>query len=489
MMTSGLLKENMNKGKTKHGMMRIYARLTMLIPAMLLLSSLGMTQCESWVGKSNETELSDAHVIYRGLIKQKNYTEAFESWKIAYEGAPAADGQRTSHYLDGIEIYKDFIKNETDEAKKKEYKEKVNSLYDEAIACVKSGGVTLKCGDGEKCINDKIGQLLGRKGYDMYYHLNSPYSKNLAVLEESVSLLGEDSEYSVLMPYAAIAVYQFKEDKLDQAKTRGVYDIIQKIGEKGKSDARLGSYYEDGLKNANVSFKSIERDIFDCAYFQAKWEPGYRADPSPQTAKNLYNQLKKQGCSESDPLMSELKSTYEKWASSENANRKAEFEASNPAMMANKAYKTGDFQGAISKYREAINEETDPSRKAGYHNSIASILFRKMKKYGDARKEARTALSLRPGWGKPLMMIGDMYATGARKCGDAWNQRLAVLAAIDKYREAKQDPEFASEAASKISKYNSSLPDKSEGHMRSVKEGQSQTVGCWIGERVKVRFQ
>ncbi len=463
-------------------------RLLSIVVTTILLSQGAFAQCESWVGSPNETEASDAHVIYRTSFKSKNYTEAFDSWKKAYEMAPAADGKRTTHYIDGIEIYKSFLKTETDDAKKKEYKAEIVKLYDQAISCIEYGGVTLKCSTDE-CKNARVGQLLGRKGFDMYYTLNSNYSENLKVLEESLAKTGTKAEYSVMMPLAAIAVYQFKNGKLDAEKARTFHAQIQEIAENGKSDERLGNYYEDALKNANASYKEIERDIFDCNYFKSKWEPGYRADATPQKAKDLYNQLKLQGCDDSDPLVAELKSTYEKWAQGVNSQRQAEFEANNPALLASKAYKAGNYQEAIDRYNQAISDETDASKKAGYHTSVASILFRKMKKYGDARGEARKAIKLRPGWGKPIMMIGDMYATGARNCGDSWNQRLAVLAAIDKYQQAKSDPEFASEAASKISKYRSSLPEKAEGHMRGVKPGQKQTVGCWIGESVTVRFQ
>lgn len=463
-------------------------RLLSLVVATMFLIPLAFSQCESWVGSPNETEASDAHVIYRTAFKSKNYKEAFDSWKKAYEMAPSADGKRTTHYIDGIEIYKSFLKEEADEAKKKEYKAEVIKLYDQAISCIESGGVTLKCGTDE-CKKERVGQLLGRKGFDMYYSLNSNYSENLTVLESSLEKTGTQAEYSVMMPLAAIAVYQYKQGKLDADKARMFHSQIQEIAEFGKSDERLGTYYDDALKNANASFKEIEREIFDCAYFKTKWEPAYRNDSSPQKAKDLYNQLKLQGCDDSDPFMAELKGSYEKWAQGVNSQRQAEFEANNPALLASKAYKAGNYQEAIDRYNQAISSESDASRKAGYHTSVASILFRKMKKYGDARAQARKALELRPGWGKPLMMIGDMYATGARNCGDSWNQRLAVLAAIDKYKQAKQDPEFSSEASSKISKYSASLPEKSEGHMRGVKPGQRQTVGCWIGESVSVRFQ
>ena len=76
-----------------------------------------------------------------------------------------------------------------------------------------------------------------------------------------------------------------------------------------------------------------------------------------------------------------------------------------------------------------------------------------------------------------------MYGASARNCGDDWNQRLAIIAAIDKYNYAKSiDPEVASEASERVRKYNASLPDKSEGHMRSVKKGAKETpLVLWLG--------
>ena len=142
-----------------------------------------------------------------------------------------------------------------------------------------------------------------------------------------------------------------------------------------------------------------------------------------------------------------------------------------------------------SAKRAAIDQETDNAKKAKHHFSIASILFRKLKRYNDARKEAKVAASLNPSFGRPHMLIGDMYATTARSCGDSWNQRLAILAAVDKYNKAASvDPSAADEAKSKAGKYRSSFPAKDEGFMRGVKAGTTQKVGCWIGETVRVRF-
>lgn len=87
------------------------------------------------------------------------------------------------------------------------------------------------------------------------------------------------------------------------------------------------------------------------------------------------------------------------------------------------------------------------------------------------------------------MLIGDMYLSGSRSCGDDWNQRLAVIAAIDKYAQARSiDGDVASDANKRIANASGALPSYEDGHMRGIKEGQTATVGCWIGETVRIRF-
>jgi hypothetical protein len=80
-----------------------------------------------------------------------------------------------------------------------------------------------------------------------------------------------------------------------------------------------------------------------------------------------------------------------------------------------------------------------------------------------------------------------LYAS--TKCGDSWDQRLSILAAIDKYRYARNiDPEVRSTADRRIANYRSSRPIESEGFMRGLKKGDEVEVGCWIGETVRLRF-
>ena len=484
---NGLLNENIIKMKTNVAI-KILALATIFCFSNLEVDA----QCESWVGSPQEGEASDAHVVYRGHYKSKEYDLAYESWKTAYEIAPAADGKRASHYIDGIEIHKDKLKRETDEAVKKEYKETITRLYDEAIACYESKSITLSKCDTDECYNDKVAFLMGRKGVDMFYSLSAPYSKNIEVLNQSVAKAGVNSEYVVFDPMARIAVYQFGKNLMTKEDARSIYDTLEKIADHNIANHEtLADFYQQGWASAQGQFATIEREIFDCEFFKNKLRPDYEDDPNnPDVIKSVLGTLKGQGCVAGDPFIDELEMKWKKYASAENAKIQAEFEANNPAVAANKLYKSGDYAGALAKYKEAISIETDNSKKASYLFSSASIEGRKLKNYNSARKLAKEAAALKSGWGRPYMLIGDLYATSARNCGDSWNQRLAILAAIDKYNYAKSiDSEVANEAREKVSKYAGSMPSQEEGFMRKMKAGSNAKAGCWIGESVKVRFK
>ena len=450
-------------------------------------------ECETWVGKANQDKLEESHSVYRGFIKTKNFADAFEPWKMVYDAAPAADGKRDYHYTDGIKIYKDLFQKETDEAKKKEYVAMITGLYDQAIECYQTRSITLKAGTDEAYAT-KIADLYSRKSYDMYYELLTPYSETMEALQYAFEIGGLNTPYTIIVPYANIAVYQFQKELIDKETARLAHDELMKLADHNIANGhQYAEYYEAGRANAVAEFKKIQYQIFDCEYFKGEWMADYEDNKDdPLYARDLYNRLKGRDCADTDPFLVELKTKYEEYAAAANAAKQAEFEANNPRFLARKAYEAGDFEGAISKYRDAINLADDNVEKAKHHFSIASILFRKQNKYSAARSEALKAAELDPTSGRPYSLIGDIYAKSARGCGDSWNQSLAIIAAYDKWAYAKGktlSETSMSSVQSKLSKYSQYFPDQSEGFMRGSKKGAKEKVGCWIGETVSVRFK
>ncbi len=451
-------------------------------------------QYNSWVGQSYEEEASDYHSIYRQALKAEDWTIAEENWKKAYDMAPLADGKRDYHFIDGAKIYVQKYTTETDPAKKEEYKEMISKLYDQAIEAYDKRLIeTSKCKgkDDDDCYDQQIGYVYTRKGFDMFYTLNEPYSSNLAVYDMAIENSGNSIEYTFFDPVSAMVVYQFQKGKMDKEKVLEYFNTMEEIAAYNKeNNERLGAYYEQAWAAAKAKFGPIETDIFDCEYFKPSYMEMYQSDPNDMDQlKNLIGLLKKRNCDENDPFLVELEGKWKTYATKENAKKQAEFDQNNPSRLAKKMYDAGDYDGAIKKYEEAISGEADPEKKASYLFSKASIQFRKLKDYGAARSTAREAAKLKANWGRPYMLIGDMYATGARNCGNSWNQRLAILAAMDKYNYAKSiDPDVAEEATKKVGRYRSSMPSGEDGFMQGFKEGDSTKVGCWIGETVTIRY-
>lgn len=430
-------------------------------------------QCTNWetLTPVQKEEAENAHVVYRQFVKGEQYEQAFTPWSTAYKLAPAADGQRPFHYSDGRKIYMDMFNKETDETKKKEYAEIIQRLYDEEIACYGTEG--------------KDAMLTGRKAFDMFYYLRTPYSKVLATLEKTVEMGGNNTEYVVLDPYARVVVHQFTNELMDKDQARSIYTQLNQIADHNiENHEQYSEQYKQAKESMNGVFATIENYIFDCQYFYDRMIPQYKADPENAELYNeIYTTLIQRGCDKDDPVLAEI-------AAKDRANKMAEFRENNPGYAANEMYKAGDYKGAISKYKEAIAGTADAAEQAKMYFSVASIQFRKLKQYGPARESARKAISLDSSFGKPYELIGDMYATGARSCGKkAWDNSLAILAAIDKYQRAKSvDPSLASSVDKKIRTYSASKPSKEDGFMMKVKEGSTVKVPCWIGETVRIRY-
>ncbi len=457
------------------------------------ISQLSYAQCESWVGSPNQDHLENQHSVYRGFIKTNNFTDAFEPWQEVFAAAPTADGMRDFHYTDGIKIYKDLLTKEADEAKKAEYVDMILKLYDQAIVCYQNRAIQIKGGTDQKYAA-KVADLYARKSYDMYYEYRSPYSETFESLQYALAIGGLESPYTIVVPYANITVYQFLKEQITKEEARAAHDEMVKMCDHNINNGHQYAIYYQQAKDAMLAeFKRIQYQIFDCEYFKTEWMPDYEDNQDdPSFARDLYTRLKARGCEDGDPLMDELRTKWEQYAAEENARRQAEFEANNPGILARKAYEAGNFDESIAKYREAIEGEEDAAGKAKYHFSIASILFRKLNKYGEARAEALKAAELNPDWGRPHALIGDIYSKAARGCGDGWNQSLAILAAYDKWSFAKSkqlNPSVATEVDKKLSRYRAYFPNSEEGFMRGTKQGARAKVGCWIGESVTVRFK
>lgn len=469
--------------------MKVLRNLFLITLLSVFIADAALAQCATWVDSPQKETAENAHVLYRGFLKGKqpadlqklddeSFNIALENWKTAYELAPAADGQRPSHFADGRKIYKAMVAKTTDNAKKKEYNEMVLKLYDNQMECYKNEAF-----------------LWGRKAFDMFYMPSYGYSTTtLDAFKKAMELGGNKTEYLIMDPLGQVLKYLYTAKKATKEDVIKIHGDVETIANHNmENNAKYGEYYKSSFAIFKSHLSEIESEVFDCAYFKEKLLPQYQEKPDDlETLKYVFVTLTRQGCDPEDPDLAEVKSKYETVAAEINAGLEAERRVNNPCYDALQLQKEEKYEEAMKRYQECIasSDDMEPDAKAQVLYSMAFIQTWQFGQYAKARENARKAASLKPGWGKPYILIGDMYGKTSRKCGGDWDNRMAVLAAIEKYAYAKSiDPEVASDANKRIGQYSAAKPEKQEGFMRGIKEGQAVKVGCWIGETVKVRFK
>jgi tetratricopeptide (TPR) repeat protein len=433
-------------------------------------------QCETWVGKPNQEDLMQDHVVYKGFLKENRWEEAFPYWEKVFKLAPYADGRRIDHFYDGQQFYIKKYEQATDPSEKNRLRELAISLFDQEASCTGNPGTAM-----------------ARKGYYMFYNLNAAYPDTYKALKVAMDAQGKDTEYIVLTPMAYVLADQVKNKRISIDEGRDVFTRLVETAEHQISAG--GSYVEQYKQSRDAmmpTLETIESVLFDCNWFKAKLEPEFRTHMADgERVREIYQKLIKQGCADTDPLLVEIREVYEVYAEKEKARLLAEFYQANPGAHAKALVEEGKYNEAIAKYQEAVEKADDNERKAYYYMELATLEFRHLERYSAARENARRSLKLKPNSGQPLILIGDMYARSYRSCGsNDFEQRVVIIAALDKYRQAKAiDDSVAAAANERISRYLSSRPSYEDGHMLGKKEGEKYTIGCWIGESVSLEFQ
>lgn len=471
--------------------MELISRL--LIPGLLLVFGMNdaLAQCGTWNDAPNSDAIQEWHVIYRQFVKNKQpedlaklddgtFDIAFTNWEKCYEAAPNADGQRPSHFIDGRVLLKAKALRTDDAAAKKEFYDRALALYDAEIACYA----------------DKKGYLMGRQAYDKYnlyaYQQIGDPVEAFDLLESAIMEAGNSAEYILFEPLAYMGAFLFKAKRVDQPRAQATFSKAFEIAEYNiENNKEYGEYYKSSLLRAENQLSEVKSDIFDCQYFRSRLVPMYEANPdSLDLLKYVIAKLRSEGCDESEDFMVALDNKYKEMATEINAQLEAERRVNNPGYDAAQLQKEEKYAEAVDRYLEAVEQEEDPEVKAQFLYSVAFIQTWQLNQYSSARSNANKAAGLRDNWGKPYILLGDIYAKLGRISCDDWNSRLAVLAAIDKYNYARSiDSEVGDEASRRISNYSGSMPLKQEGFMRKINEGDTVTVGCGINERVRVRYQ
>ncbi len=467
--------------------MIVLKKVSITLALLVGFTTAALAQCETWTDSSQKEEAENAHVVYRPFLKGKTETDiqalgeedfgiALSNWETAYSLAPAADGQRPTHYIDGIILHKALRAMTDDDEQKVEYSQIIMRLYDEHM----------------QCYTDDANFILGRKAFDMFYSHGYGYTlETLELIKAAMDANGNDSEYILLDPLGQLLVYLYNSEQIDKETVQVMYNQAVEFAEHNiENEHAYQEYYESGLANMNAKIEEIASEVFDCAYFKKSMLPAFEENKTNyEIVSYIWDKMLTQGCEESDPELADLKASYETLYAALQDSLEQDRRDKDPCFDGIKLQEEQRYSEALARYQECLETNEDPEVRAQILYSMAFIQTWEMGQYSSAIRNAREAASLKSGWGRPYILIGDTYAKMSRSSCDDWNQRLAIIAVIDKYSYARSiDPSVADDASRRIGNYTGALPERQDGFMRGVTAGQSVPVSC-IGETVKVRFK
>lgn len=469
-----------------------------MLSLIVLMTGQVSAQCESWEAypKGKETA-QQQHVLYRDLFKSKKYVEAFPIWEELFATVKIPLPAKTTHFSNGITMYKTFAEGEKDKKKKEEYLKKMMELYDQMAAC--------------------LGEFSKDRAWEGYYIYAARGSSVTAIemFEKSIELGKLESPNMVFVPLSQLTVYLFqkKHPKFTADYMRALHKQLKGIAEHNiKNNAKEGEKYKAKWEKVEAEFAKIGGAIWGCDFFVDQNKPKFEADKTnmEQNAKIL--DIIKKKCGVENEFYLEVLALYQPWKDSmdyEEAKRNfgnlcnlkkgkfrekesRDFKKAGDEENAKK-YKEEAFDWYEKSLGDASSEdcETTDEDKGELAYRIAYHHFGKGS-YSNARSFCYKAAEFKSGWGEPYMLIGNMYASSGKRCsggsGTGWDAQVVAWAAMDMWSKAKNiDSSVASKANSSISKYKKYLPTKGDIFQRGLKEGGSYKVGCWIGATTTIR--
>lgn len=443
-------------------MKNVFSKRAMLVLTLVFISSLALNaQNTADYGSDPETckvKLS----TYTEFFKQENYKDAYSSWRWCYINCPAST---KNLYIHGPTILDYMIAQATDNEAKEKYIDTLLMIYDQRIQYY-----------------DEEGRVKGRKANDILKYRPDSTMQAYNLYLESMELMGNKTESSVLGYFTNVTIIFFKNGTLPKETVVENYANVSTIIEAQVAETEDSAKREKIIElGAKIEEMFVNSGAADCDAIISIFAPKFEATPNDidllKKIAKLMEKTRNQDCLTTDLYAKVSEALYSAEKTPEAAHK-----------IAKVYYLKSNYSKAEFYYLEAAKLQNDESLKADIYYELAS-LYLNLKQYSKARDYARRALGVNSSYGKAYIVIAKCYAAGGSSCGENEIDKVAIYwVVVDQLVKAKNsDASIADDANDLIRKYTSYFPTREKLFWYSVSEGQSYTIGCWINETTTVR--
>lgn len=481
-----------------------------LVAVIIALTAVAQNPCPFKYGATEEDSLKCAEqvTLFRTFYGQKDYEKAYVPFQYIVNTCPCA---WNGTFIDGKSMLEKMVQAEI---KKKDQKD--SARLERLIDTLIWAQTAFSTYHPQSC---SYGKGLGWKAYYTMKYRNSNKELRDQAFEDfvtSVELEKQNTQPAVWEVYFQLAVHKTKETKdttyvieAYERSTEYIDDAIIANQEKYESALAqldsLESQYQNGQIGKMLYDKNREKLVKDTTT-RVKAINGYRKvtnklenDFAPyangkvlltlyekkfEENKDDLNALKKMlGILSKDSLCrsSQMYSDILLILHQAEPSGKVAF------FLGVQEFQKKNYDKAISFFNEAIKLYTTNEEKAQPYYFIATIESVRGQ-YSSARAHALDAARCNPKFGRPYILIGDMYRNSFNHYtngGEGVIPGAVYWAAADKYNRAQAvDPSLASECARK----RAALPAVSGKVLveNNLQPGQSYHVGGWINENTTI---
>ncbi|MCR5013922.1 MAG: hypothetical protein K6A28_03995 [Bacteroidales bacterium] len=353
----------------------------------------------------------------------------------------------------------------------------------------------------------QVANIKGRKGMLIYTYNKNRYEEAYNVLKEAVALDPSQLQGAYIDAYFKATIDMVNNGKEEKMTIINVYQELSEVlddnikvlaeneaqlleakanaEETGDNDAVAGfdKQIEKNEKSININ-KGVKNNIDNLFQPYASCEDLIKVFTAKMAEtpddivllKRITTILDKKDCTDSKLFLDASKKLYDLEPSPEAAYN-----------IGVKLFKDGK-NGEAAKYFEQATSASNNDRVYRAYRNLA-YCYLNMGANGKCRDAARRAAAVDPTAGEPYIIIGLAYAASANSFSDSpFKGKEVYWVAVDKFaRAAAIDPSVASRANGNIASYRQHFPSAEDIFFNDYAEGQSYTVGGWIGESTTIR--
>lgn len=402
--------------------------------------------------------------LYAEYHRQRNFEMAWEPWRYMLESCPLAT---RNIYLHGAGMVRHFYNNETDPERREAWVDTLMMIYDQRIEYF-----------GEE------GYVLGRKAADLYQLRPHAVQELYDLTERSIELQGMGTEAPVLLinfqsTIRLVEAGLMEMDAIIECFDRAT-DIIDYNLEHNPQDERF-------FIPAKNNIRALFEPYATCESLAQVFGPRFEENPDDlELLLRITEMLDNAGCTDGELFYLTTERLHQIQPDAESAFLMGRLENSRENYPAALNY----FQEAADLYEEE-DAVANQDRIFRAYWLMAEISYRQLRRMPQARTYARQAHEVDPSDGRPLILIGEMYAASAAECGDdEFTRKAAYWPAVDKFLEAAriaEEPAVKERAQQLADTYRQYFPNNEDIFFHGYNEGESFRVECWINRTTTIR--